>query len=194
VRRYEFCPVCGSPLDRTAGPLPIVNLHVCVACQYEFWQNSKPAVGALIVRTAGGKPHLLLCTRGIEPYKGMWDLPGGYLNNGEHPEEGLTREIREELGTTAEVKRFLTVEMDEYPREDVAEEARFVLALYYVCEIGADAGLSPMDDVQAVEWFPLDELPDQIAFAGNRRAIEAYKQTLNAGSAPSGMPPHAGLF
>jgi len=186
VRSYAFCPVCGSPLDHPAAGAAHVNLLTCTSCKFEFWQNSKPAVGAIIVRTVEEKPYLLLCTRGINPHKGMWDLPGGYLNNGEHPEEGLRREIHEELGTTLGRQRFLTVEMDEYPRDDVAEEARFVLGLYYVCQIKADARLTPMDDVQAVEWFPLDDLPDGIAFAANRRAIQIYKQTLNGRRAASG--------
>ena len=176
MRRYAFCPVCGSPLDPAAASPPNVNLHVCGACKFEFWQNSKPVVGAIIVRTIRNTPHVLLCMRAIDPHKGMWDLPGGYLNNGEHPEEGLVREIHEELGTTLGRRRFLTVEVDEYPRDDVAEEARFVLGLYYVCQINEDARLIPMDDVQAVEWFPLDDLPGTIAFAANRRAIEAFKQ------------------
>jgi NAD+ diphosphatase len=184
VRCYAFCPVCGSPLDRTSRSLPKVNLHVCSACAFEFWQNSKPAAGALIVRTIAGKPHLLLCTRGVDPHKGMWDVPGGYLDNGEHPEEGLAREIREELGTSLESRKFLTVDVDEYPRDDVAEEARFVLTLYYVCQIKADARLTPMDDVQAVQWFPLDDLPGAIAFAANRRAIETYRRTLKGHGAP----------
>lgn len=186
MKRYAFCPACGSSLDRTAGPLTNVSLIVCGACKFEFWQNSKPAVGALIARTVGGIRHLLLCRRGVEPYKGMWDLPGGYLNNGEHPEQGLEREIREELGTSVERQSFLTVEIDEYPRDDVAEEARFVLGLYYVCEIKTDARLTPMDDVQEAEWFPLDELPGGIAFAANRRAIETYRHRLNGRGAPSG--------
>jgi ADP-ribose pyrophosphatase YjhB (NUDIX family) len=166
-----------------------VNLLTCGSCKFEFWQNSKPAVGALIAKTIGGRPHLLLCRRGIEPYKGMWDLPGGYLENGEHPEEGLVREVREELGTALRRKKFLTVEIDEYPREDVAEEARFVLGLYYVCEIDPDARLTPMDDVGEAGWFPLEKLPDGIAFIANRRAIEAFRQTPSVhahGSAPSG--------
>lgn len=189
MKRYAFCPVCGSPLDRPAGGAAIVNLLSCGSCKFEFWQNSKPSVGAIVVRTIGGKPHVLLCRRGIEPYEGMWDLPGGYLNNGEHPEEGLLREVREELGASLRRQKFLTVEINEYPREDVAEEARFALGLYYVCEIDTDVRLTPMDDVREAEWFPLAELPDGIAFAGNLRALEAFKQTLAAhaqGSAPSG--------
>ena len=177
MKRYAYCPVCGAHLDRPEGGSANVNLLTCGACAFEFWQNSKPAVGAIIVRTVGGKPHLLLCRRGVEPYKGMWDLPGGYLNNGEHPEEGLTREVREELGTSLLRQRFLTAEINEYPCDDVAEEARFALGLYYVCEIEADARLTPMDDVQEAEWFPLDALPDGIAFTGNRHAIQVYRQT-----------------
>jgi ADP-ribose pyrophosphatase YjhB (NUDIX family) len=178
VRRYAFCPVCGSPLDHTAGTLPNASLLVCGACKFEFWQNSKPVVVAVIVRSVGGKNHVLLTRRGIEPYKGMWALPGGYLNNGEHPEEGLVREVREELGTSLEGQRFLTVEIDEYPREDAAEDARFVLGLFYVCTIRPDAPLTPMDDVQAADWFPLEELPREIAFAANLRALDALRTFL----------------
>ncbi len=178
MRRYAFCPVCGSPFDHPAAATAHVNLLTCRSCTFEFWQNSKPAVGAIIARTVGEKLCLLLCRRGIEPYKGMWDLPGGFLNNGEHPEQGLAREIREELGTSLEGQTFLIMEIDEYPREDVAEQARFVLGLYYVCRIKADARLTPMDDVQDIEWFPLEDLPDAIAFNANKRAIEAFKQTM----------------
>ena len=189
MRRYAFCPVCGSPLDRAEGTLPNASLLTCGACKFEFWQNSKPVVGALIVRSIGGRNHVLLTRRGIEPHKGMWALPGGYLDNGEHPEDGLAREIREELGTSLERKRFLTVEIGEYPREDVAEEARFVLSLFYVCTISPDAVLTPMDDVQEAEWFPLEELPVGIAFTANLRALDALKTFLathSQGSVPFG--------
>jgi 8-oxo-dGTP diphosphatase len=45
--------------------------HDCTACGFEFWQNSKPTVSALIERTVGGETRLLLVRRAIEPYKGM---------------------------------------------------------------------------------------------------------------------------
>ena len=178
MKRYAFCPVCGSPLGRPAAGSSHVSLLTCGACGFEFWQNSKPAVGAIITRTVRGRPQLLLCRRGIEPHKGMWDLPGGYLDNGEQPEEGLAREIREELGTTVQRQTFLTFEIAEYLREDIAEEARFVLVLFYVCDIGAEAVITPMDDVLDAQWFPLDDLPAEIAFISDRRAIGAFTQTL----------------
>ena len=179
MKRYAFCPVCGSRLDPSAQSATTVSRLFCGSCTFEFWQNSKPAVAAIILRNAGGKPHVLLTRRGVEPYKGMWDLPGGFLNNGEHPEEGLKRELSEELGTNPLRGRFLTMEIEEYPREDVAEEARFVLSLFYVCEIAKDAELTPMDDIVDVAWFPLHELPEGIAFAANQRAFEALGKTLD---------------
>lgn len=178
MRRYSFCPVCGSPLDRSGETVAVRDLYTCAKCGFEFWQNSKPAVGALLVRVIAGKPHLLFSRRGIDPYKGLWDLPGGFLKNGESPEEGLAREIREELGTTVSGLRFLAAGIDEYPREDVAEEARFVLALHYRCEIPADAVLRPDDDVVEARWFALDALPREIAFASNRRIVDILIQDL----------------
>jgi ADP-ribose pyrophosphatase YjhB (NUDIX family) len=173
VKRYSFCPVCGTALGRSAAAPAVRDLHTCPKCGFEFWQNSKPAVAALVVRMVDDVPHLLLARRAINPYKGLWDLPGGYLKNGEAPEEGLAREMQEELGTTISAVRLFMTGIDEYPREDVAEEARFVLSLHYLCEIPADASLRPDDDVSEAGWFALDSLPGEIAFATNRRSIAA---------------------
>ncbi|MBI2459398.1 MAG: NUDIX domain-containing protein [Parcubacteria group bacterium] len=57
-------------------------------------QNSKPTSSALILH--GNK--ILLGKRKINPAKGAWDVPGGFLELGEHQEAGLKREIREKLG------------------------------------------------------------------------------------------------
>jgi len=172
VKRYSFCPVCGAALSRAAaGTSSIVTIHRCPSCHFEFWQNSKPAVGALATRSIGGVPHVLLTRRGIEPYKDYWDLPGGYLENGEHPRDGLAREILEELRARATVLDLVGSDIAEYPRDDVAEEARFVLVLYYRCEISADDPLIPGDDVVEARWFPLTSLPTRLAFEANRKAL-----------------------
>jgi NAD+ diphosphatase len=176
VRRYAHCPACGAPFDRSARQGE-GSLLRCGACGFEFWQNSKPAVGALVLRGRGGRAHVLLTRRGIEPYKGMWDLPGGFLLNGEHPEQGLARELAEELGTTPLRPRLFKIELDEYPTEEVAEEARFVLGIYYRCDLPADAVLTPADDVVEAAWFPLAALPDDIAFQANRRVLASLQES-----------------
>ena len=178
MKQYAFCPVCGGRLDREHQAVPGRGMLVCTSCRFEFWQNSKPAVGAIIVRTMHGRPAVLLTRRGIEPHKGTWDSPGGYLENGEHPEEGLAREVHEELGVAIARLRLLTVAIDQYPRDDVAEEARFVLTLFYRCEILGDATLTSADDVAEAAWFPLHDPPPPIGFAGTVSALSVLKDTL----------------
>ncbi len=149
----------------------------CPSCAFEFWQNSKPAVGALIVRTIDGQPHVLLTRRAIDPHKGKWDLPGGYLDNGELPEDGLAREMREELGAEIARPRLFTVGIDEYVREDVSEEARFVLGLYYLCELATEGPLVPADDVAEAAWAPLAGPFMDVAFPSNRAALALLRDT-----------------
>jgi 8-oxo-dGTP diphosphatase len=166
-------------LERSGDDAAVRDLYTCTGCGFEFWQNSKPAAAAVVVRLISGTPHLLLTRRGTDPHKGMWDMPGGYLKNGEPPEVGLAREIREELGTTVSNLRLFMTGIEEYPREDVAEEARFVLSLHYRCDIPADAVLRPDDDVAEARWFPLDALPRDIAWGCDRRAIGALLRELS---------------
>jgi ADP-ribose pyrophosphatase YjhB (NUDIX family) len=131
------------------------------------------AVAAVIMENRAGRPHILLTRRGIDPYKGWWDLPGGFLDNGEPPLDGLARELDEELGVAViGSPSLMGTGIDEYPRDDIAEEARFVLGLFYRCEIPAGTRLSPADDVAEAAWFPVDDLPSEIAFSAIRRFVE----------------------
>ena len=180
MKRYSFCPVCGSAYPVTAPGAPVPGRLFCASCGFEFWQNSKPAVAALIVRLVGGLPEILLSRRGIEPHKGTWDCPGGFLHNGELPEDGLAREMKEELGTLIAKPRLFTVGIDEYPRDDIAEEARFVLSLYYTCELPPNASPSAADDVAEARWFPLSNSPANIAFESIRRALHELQSRYSS--------------
>ncbi|HVP17636.1 MAG TPA: NUDIX hydrolase [Spirochaetia bacterium] len=171
MKRFSFCPVCGAGLTGQPASSVRVDVIVCPACGFHFWQNSKPAVAAILLRVVGGKRQILLTRRGIEPYKGQWDLPGGFLANGELPVEGIHRELREELDVEVSDPRFFTAEITQYNRDDIAEQVRFVLSLFYVCEVAPDARFVPADDVVEAAWFPLEKLPAELAFDGNRRAL-----------------------
>jgi len=180
VKRFEFCPVCGTGLaDQRVGDAP-VDVLICSACGFHFWQGSKPAVGVILLRVTAGKQQVLLTRRGIEPYRGQWDLPGGFLGNGERPEDGVRRELREELDVAVSNPRFFASEIDQYNRDDIAEQARFVLSLFFLCDINADARLVPADDVVEAAWFPLDKLPADLAFDCNRRVLTKVKASFGA--------------
>jgi ADP-ribose pyrophosphatase YjhB (NUDIX family) len=170
---YAHCPVCGGRLDpppRAQGLGP-GDLRVCGSCGHEFWLGSKPCVCALIVRAERQRRLILLTRRAIEPYRGCWDIPGGFLRNGEPPEEGLARELAEELSASLVQPLLAAIEIDEYLRADVPREARFTFNVYYLCTLPPDVELKPADDVSEARWFPLSEVPEDLAFASNRRVL-----------------------
>jgi len=173
MKKLAFCPVCGSRLNGSGAGADAdpIDVLVCPSCNYHFWLNSKPAVAVLLMRAAGGKRQVLLTRRGIQPYEGEWDLPGGFLGNGEKPEDGIRREAQEELGVAVSNPRFFTAEIDQYNRDDIAEQARFVLSLFFLCDVAPDSTFVPADDVVEAAWFPLDMLPADLSFDCNRKAL-----------------------
>ncbi len=103
---------------------------------------------------------VLLVKRAVEPFKDYWDIPGGFLEAGEHPLDGMLREVREETGLEVRVIDLLGVYMDRYA---VDGEEIFTLNHYYIVEPIAGE-LRAMDDINAFEWFPVGALPERIAF------------------------------
>ena len=95
LHAWRFCPRCATELDRAHVPARVE----CPACGFVGHANSSPCVGVVVEDEAG---RVLLARRAIEPYRGMWDTPGGYLEEGEHPLDGLRRELLEETGLTVE--------------------------------------------------------------------------------------------
>ncbi len=173
--RYKYCPVCGSEFKNWNN-----QLLVCDACNYHFYQTSKPTAGAVIVKLDKdtGRYQVLLTKRGIKPYMGYWDIPGGFLQNGEQPEDGLRREIREELGVEIYNPKLFFAVVDNYPREDIPEEASFTLCLYHICTIEKNATLKAEDDITESQWFYLDKPPKNLSFEGNKKALRAALKYL----------------
>lgn len=105
----------------------------------------------------GMKLQLLLIERGMEPYKGAWAFPGGFLKMDETAEEGAKRELKEETDlTTSYIEQFhVFSEPKRDPRERVISIA--FLALVKTEEVKGG------DDAAKAKWFSLDEIP-QLAF------------------------------
>ncbi len=130
-------------------------LEICPKCGQVHFRNSKPCAGALIIED--GK--LLLIKRNIEPFAGYWDIPGGFLEEGEHPEDGVIRETREETGLIIKPEKILGIYMDNY----CGEGSGATLNIYYISRL-ISGEISPGDDADDARWFKLDNLPKKIAF------------------------------
>ncbi len=101
----------------------------------------------------GEQLQVLLIERGIEPYKGKWAFPGGFLKMDETAEEGALRELKEETGLeTAYVQQFHTFsEPSRDPRERVITIAYYALVKIQEVKGG--------DDAASARWFPLNDIP-----------------------------------
>lgn len=102
---FRFCPSCGGSLERRRPEDDDHERDVCTACGEVHYRNPKVVVGA--VCTLGDR--LLLCRRAIEPRRGFWTIPAGYMELAETPEEGAIREAWEEAGATIRIDGLLAV-------------------------------------------------------------------------------------
>ncbi|MDQ2983902.1 MAG: NUDIX hydrolase [Actinomycetota bacterium] len=160
---WTYCPRCGAELRGDPGRLD------CAACAFVVYAASKPTASALCVD--GTK--LLLVRRAVEPYLGYWDLPGGFLQEGEHPIEGLRRELLEETGLEVEPEQFLGTWMDTYGGDSTAEAT---LNMYWTVRV-VSGELRADDDISEARWFELDELPseEEIAFENVPQVLAAWR-------------------
>ncbi len=79
--------------------------RVCGHCGFVDYDNPKIVVGS-VVRHDG---RFLLCRRAIDPRKGRWTLPAGFLEHGETPAEGAAREAREEANAKINITGLLAI-------------------------------------------------------------------------------------
>lgn len=117
----------------------------------------------------GNGLNVLLIERGIEPYKGKWAFPGGFLNMDETAEEGALRELMEETGLeNAYIEQFNTYsELDRDPRERVITIAHYALVRIQEVKGG--------DDAAKAQWFPIDKVP-QLAFDHDKILRDAMRK------------------
>ncbi len=160
---YRFCPQCAHELE--LRPHDSRQLPTCPNCGFVHYNNSRPCVGVFVLD--GGK--LLLVERAEEPFRGYWDIPGGFLDSGEHPGIGAKRELREETGLEIELTGLLGFFMDVY-----GEEALPTLNICYLARLAGGTARAG-SDAASLRWFPLDALPGNIAFAWEREALEVLR-------------------
>ena len=123
-------------------------------------------MGAIIL----DRNRVLLVERGREPLKGYWSLPGGVLETGEHLEDGIRREVREETGLEIRIVKVVEIFERIMRDEKGAAEYHYVL-IDYLCR--ANGGkLAAADDVARAQWVPRNALKQYRITAGTLPVIE----------------------
>ncbi len=156
---YKYCPRCASKLKKRRGALD------CPECGLTLYMNSAPTASVFIIRDE----QVLLARRQFAPFKGKYDVVGGFLEYGEHPLKGARRETREETGLKVQILGLLGVYMDTY-----GPGGKSTLNVYYVGSI-LGGRMQPKDDVAQLKWFPMDK-PPRMAFKSQATAIRDLRK------------------
>lgn len=149
--------------------------RVCSTCGFVDYVNPRVVTG--VVAHSGGR--ILLCRRAIEPRKGLWTLPAGFLETGESIEEGAKREAYEEARAELDMETMLAV----YSIPRISQ-----IQVFFRARLLNDPSPGPESlEVMLVEW---DAIPwTELAFPSVKWSLEAYRETMGrTGFAPFGNP------
>ena len=148
----NHCTNCGGPLELGTIPGEERPRLACAACGHVAYVNPRLVVSTVPITEAG---EVLLLRRGLEPGRGLWAQPGGFLEIDETPSEGAVRETLEETGLVVAPGEIIGL----YSRL----EAAVVVLAYEARIIGGDARATP--EALDVRPFAPESIPwPEIAF------------------------------
>jgi 8-oxo-dGTP diphosphatase len=140
---------------------------VCRQCGRVHYRNPLPVVVGVLSRRDG---KILLIRRGIDPGKGKWALPGGFMEEDESPEEAVLREIEEEIGIKGELAGLIGV------YGSTSELWGPVIIIGYKIMVQSRSYF-PGKEVSEVKSFPKNHLPP-LAFSSHREIISDSFRTF----------------
>lgn len=156
----RFCPLCAAPLVRQAMPPDQREQAVCSACRFVFYLNPKLVAGTIPERNG----HILLTRRAINPGRGLWTFPGGFVDFGETVTDAALRETFEETGLRVELTGLLNVYS--YPGAPV-------IVVYRARVTGGE--LTPCAENDRLAWVKPENIPwDALAFPSTRQALRDW--------------------
>jgi 8-oxo-dGTP diphosphatase len=159
----HFCQECGTRME--LRPVEDRDVPHCPNCGFIAWRN--PLVATMvIVATPGG---IVLGRRAIEPGKGLWCLPGGFVNEDEEPKGAAVRECDEEIRAEVEISGLLDV------YHITRGDGRGMIGIAYTGRLADGEAPAPGPEMLEVGLFAPDNLPE-LAFDSHRRAVADWKR------------------
>jgi ADP-ribose pyrophosphatase YjhB (NUDIX family) len=157
----KFCSQCGRPVTFAVPVDDDRPRHVCPSCGAIHYQNPKLVVGCIPI----WENRILMCRRDIEPRRGYWTLPAGFLENGETAAAGARRETLEETGATV-------VDLTPYLMVDIVHIHQIYLMF---CSRLLAPDFHPTRESSEVKLVEEEAIPwDDIAFKVVEKTLRYY--------------------
>jgi 8-oxo-dGTP diphosphatase len=158
---YRHCPRCGAGLESRRlkdGEAPRL---VCTACAFVFYLDPKVAACSIFLVDGG----IVLLKRAIEPQKGKWVFPGGFVDRGESVQDAAIRETLEEVNLRVSLVGILDV---------YSFTGTEVVVIVYSADV-VGGTLEARDECLEVRAFPPESIPwDELAFESTKVALKDY--------------------
>jgi ADP-ribose pyrophosphatase YjhB (NUDIX family) len=157
----NFCSDCGAPVALRIPAGDNVPRYVCGACGIVHYENPKLIVGCI----PEWEDRILLCRRAIEPRRGLWTVPAGFMENGETTATGAMRETQEEANARVDIVGLYAV----YNIPHINQV--YMLFRARLLDLDFSAG----EETLEARLFREDEIPwNELAFATVRNTLTRY--------------------
>ena len=171
----HFCRRCGEPLSHVKD-----HIYTCPK-NHLLFANANPSTSIWLLNRDG---EVLLTKRAIEPGKGAYDSPGGFVDgDDETVEAAIARELKEELGLDPQhysVPRYLTSTTGRY---EYKRERLPTLDLVFYAMINSGARITPKDDVSSYVFAPITDInPEAIYVKAVREGFLQLRERVLEGS------------
>jgi len=167
----NYCGWCG---ERTQHIIPEGDTRmrfVCTQCDHIFYDNPRIIAGCLPCF----EDQILLCQRAIEPRKGKWTLPAGFLENGESIKDGAVRETMEEANARVHSLELYTL----FSLPHISQ-----VYMFYRAQL-ADLNFFAGDESLAVKLCSEDEIQwDELSFPVVTDTLKCYLADREKGTFP----------
>ncbi|MGB1342664.1 MAG: NUDIX hydrolase [Pseudomonadales bacterium] len=164
----KYCTQCGGTVSKSIPQGDNRERFVCGHCQHIHYQNPRIIAGCLPFF----EDQVLLCRRAIEPRRGMWTLPAGFLENGESISDGAVRETLEEANARVRVDSIYTI----FSLPHISQ-----VYVFYRAQL-LDLDFSAGEESLETKLFREQEIPwDLLSFAAIEQTLTAYFSDLKHG-------------
>ncbi len=168
-KNAHYCPACGDKALLTLS----AKQFACQQCHFTFFKNTAASVMVALCYQS----ELLVASRAYDPGKGMWDLPGGFVDPDESLEQAVQRELYEELNLHIAKADYISSYSNTYFYRGVEYKT---CDAFFVVELDKKPELRAQDDVASVTWLNLSEVDSEhFAFESAKKALQTLAELKN---------------